>query len=134
MSQGCVCVCVCVCTQSNFQLSAIPWTVAHQTPLSEEFSMQEYCSGLPFPNPGDGSAISANKLTVENIINISLQTYYQLTVQILFAPFEPCTLSNIVCSALYSVCLSTVGSLAPNMEYGRGKGLIHEDPKGLDIN
>ena len=97
----CVCVCVCVCTQSNFQLSAIPWTVAHQAPLSEEFSRQEYCSGLPFPNPGDGSVISANKLTVENIINISLQTYYQLTVRILFAPFEPCALSSIMCSALY---------------------------------
>ena len=30
-----------------------PWTVAHQAPLSMEFSMQEYWSGLPFPSPGD---------------------------------------------------------------------------------
>ena len=30
-----------------------PWTVAHQAPLSMEFSRQEYCSGLPFPPPGD---------------------------------------------------------------------------------
>ena len=30
-----------------------PWTVAHQTPLSIEFSRQEYWSGLPFPTPGD---------------------------------------------------------------------------------
>ena len=29
------------------------WTVAHQTPLSMEFSRQEYQSGLPFPPPGD---------------------------------------------------------------------------------
>ena len=29
--------------------SAIPWTVAHQTPLSVGFSRQEYWSGLPFP-------------------------------------------------------------------------------------
>ena len=29
------------------------WTVAHQTPLSMEFSKQEYWSGLPFPSPGD---------------------------------------------------------------------------------
>ena len=32
-----------------------PWTVAHQAPLSMEFSRQEYWSGLPFPtlpNPG----------------------------------------------------------------------------------
>ena len=32
---------------------ATPWTVAHQDPLSMEFSRQEYCSGLPFPSPGD---------------------------------------------------------------------------------
>ena len=30
-----------------------PWTVAHQTPLSMEFSRQEYWIGLPFPSPGD---------------------------------------------------------------------------------
>ena len=29
------------------------WTVAHQAPLSMEFSRQEYWSGLPFPSPGD---------------------------------------------------------------------------------
>ena len=31
----------------------IPWTVAHQVPLSMEFSRQEYWNGLPFPSPGD---------------------------------------------------------------------------------
>ena len=30
-----------------------PWTVAHQAPLSMEFSRQEYWSGLPLPFPGD---------------------------------------------------------------------------------
>ena len=30
-----------------------PWTVAHQVPLSMEFSRSEYWSGLPFPSPGD---------------------------------------------------------------------------------
>ena len=30
-----------------------PWTVACQTPLSMEFSRQEYWSGLSFPSPGD---------------------------------------------------------------------------------
>ena len=32
---------------------ATPWTVAHQAPLSMEFSRQEYWSGLPFPSSGD---------------------------------------------------------------------------------
>ena len=31
----------------------IPWTVALQAPLFMELSRQEYCSGLPFPSPGD---------------------------------------------------------------------------------
>ena len=33
--------------------STIPWTVAHQAPLSVEFSSQEYWSGLPLYTPGD---------------------------------------------------------------------------------
>ena len=32
---------------------AIPWTVAHQAPLSMGFSRQEYWSGLPRPSPED---------------------------------------------------------------------------------
>ena len=31
------------------------WTVAHQAPLSIEFSRQEYWSGLPIPSPGESS-------------------------------------------------------------------------------
>ena len=38
---------------SRVRLFATPWTVAHQAPLSMGFSRQEYCSGLPFPSPGD---------------------------------------------------------------------------------
>ena len=34
-------------------LTVTPWTVAHQAPLSKEFSRQEYWSGQPFPSPGD---------------------------------------------------------------------------------
>ena len=36
---------------SNFL--AIPWTLAHQASLSLGFPRKEYCSGLPFPSPGD---------------------------------------------------------------------------------
>ena len=43
--KGSVAHCVWLCTT--------PWTVACQTPLSMEFSRQEYWSGLPFPSPGD---------------------------------------------------------------------------------
>ena len=45
----------CVCAQllSYVSLFVIPWTVAHQVPLSMGFFIQEYWSGLPFPSPGD---------------------------------------------------------------------------------
>ena len=38
---------------SRVQLFATPWTIAYKAPLFTEFSRQEYCSGLPFPSPGD---------------------------------------------------------------------------------
>ena len=45
--------CVCVLSRSVMSDSfAAPWTIAHQAPLSLEFSRQEYWSGLPFPPPG----------------------------------------------------------------------------------
>ena len=37
---------------SCVQLFETPWTVAHQAPLSMEFSRHEYWSGLPFLPPG----------------------------------------------------------------------------------
>ena len=51
----CVCarVCVCVCALSHVQLFVTPWTIAHHTPLSLEFSRQEYWSELPFPLQGN---------------------------------------------------------------------------------
>ena len=38
---------------SRVRLSATPWTVARQAPLSMGFSRQECWSGLPFPSPED---------------------------------------------------------------------------------
>ena len=38
---------------SHVRLFATSWTVAHQAPLSVEFSRQEYWCGLSFPSPED---------------------------------------------------------------------------------
>ena len=52
----------------------IPWTVAHQAPLSMGFSRQEYGSGLPLPSPGnrpnpgiepESAALQADSLLTE---------------------------------------------------------------------
>ena len=49
------------------QLFVSPWNVAHQTPLSMEFSRQEHCSGLQFPSPDDLSdtGIEPGSLTLQ---------------------------------------------------------------------
>ena len=43
----------CVRVLCRVWLFVAPWTVAHQAPLSEGFSRQEYWSGLPFSSAGD---------------------------------------------------------------------------------
>ena len=48
----CLVLC-CAQSLSRFRFFAIPRTVAHQAPLSMEFSRQEYWSGLTFPTSGD---------------------------------------------------------------------------------
>ena len=54
--------------------SVTPWTVAHPVPLSMDFPRQKYCSGQPFPSPGDlpdaeiepgSSALQADSLLPE---------------------------------------------------------------------
>ena len=45
--------CVCAQVLSRVQLFETPWTIAHQAPVSMEFSRQKYWSGLPFPTLED---------------------------------------------------------------------------------
>ena len=45
--------CLPACVLSHVRLFVTPWTLAHQAPLSMEFSRQEYWSGLLNPPPGD---------------------------------------------------------------------------------
>ena len=62
---------------------------AYQAPLSMEFSRQEYCSGLPFPSPGDlpdpgiepmspgASALQADSLSLshQGSLNYSIRVW-----------------------------------------------------------
>ena len=53
-----LCVCVCMCAHAHVPAHSVmfdslqPHRLAHQAPLSMDFSRQEYWSGLPFPPPG----------------------------------------------------------------------------------
>ena len=44
---------ICGLVAKSCPTLVIPWTVAHQVPLSMGFPRQEYWSGFPFPSPGD---------------------------------------------------------------------------------
>ena len=46
-------LCCAQLLNNHVQLSAAPWTIAHQAFLPMEFSKQEYWSGVPFPTTGD---------------------------------------------------------------------------------
>ena len=46
-------MCVHAQSLSRVQLFVTLRTVAHQSPLTMEFSWEEHWSGLPFPPPGD---------------------------------------------------------------------------------
>ena len=59
-----------------------PWTVGHQTPLSMEFSKQEYRSGLPFPTPGD---ILDPEIELESLASPALAGEFFITA----APGKP---------------------------------------------
>ena len=52
------------CVFSHVGLFGTTWTLAHQIPLSMEFSRQEYWSRLPFPTPGS-LALQADSLPSE---------------------------------------------------------------------
>ena len=52
ISQNSTTIIVCAQSLRLIQHFVTPWIVAHQAPLSMEFSRQEYWTGLPFPTPG----------------------------------------------------------------------------------
>ena len=72
-----------LCALSRVWLFAIPWTAAHQAPLSMRFSQQEHWSGVPCPpprgtpNPGNKSAsLMIPALAVRLFTTSSTQIYY----------------------------------------------------------
>ena len=65
-------LCVC-CAQLSLTLCNPKWTVAHQAPLSMEFSRQEYWSELPFPPLGalsNSGIMHGNKIRLREYLVI----------------------------------------------------------------
>ena len=68
--------------------SAIPWTVVYQTPLSKEFSWQEYWSSLPFSIPRflpvSGIKLASPMSRIGKIIVYHYATWILVDVNIFF--------------------------------------------------
>ena len=84
----CIKECCALLSRSVMSDSAIPWTVAHQAPLSMGFSRQEYWSGLPVPSPGDlpdpgteprSPALQADSLLTELQRNLLYHLFFCFT-------------------------------------------------------
>ena len=83
-------ICMHAQSLSHVQLFVTLWTVACQDPLSIGFFRQEYCSGLPFPPPGDipnpatepVSPVSPT-LQVDSmvVVNLSFFSLFQLSLR-----------------------------------------------------
>ena len=73
----------CMLSHSVVSDSAILWNVAHQAPLSLEFSRQECWSELPFPFPGDlpdpGIECGSPSLQADSLLSEPLKTIIRLT-------------------------------------------------------
>ena len=65
-----------------------PWTVAHQAPLSMEFSKQEYWSRLPFITPGD---LPNPGIILMPLVSSALASVFFTTV----LPGKPINISNL---------------------------------------
>ena len=84
----CVCGCVCVCVRSVAQF-ATPWTLAHQAPLSLEFSRQEYWRGLPF-------------LTSEDLLNSGIKSTPLASPALTGRLFTTMPPGNPICVHIYT--------------------------------
>ena len=95
--------CVCV-SHSVMSDSVTPYAIAHQAPLSMEFSRQEYRSVLPFPSPGAlpdpgieprSSALQADSLPSEPPGKLAFCNI-QYTVHCFCGPKKQCVISVLL--------------------------------------
>ena len=120
---------------SRVQPCVTPCTLAHQAPLSIEFSRQEYWSGLPCPSPGGSSplrdrtqvfCIAGGFFTAESLGEAP---------HCMVAPPQPALTMGLSCK---SCCLQWVKGLGPLMgpSYstpGPGQGLHFLPPVLLSV-
>ena len=80
-----------------------PWTVAHQAPLSMDFSRQEYWSGLPFSSPGDlpDPGIKPRSPALQADSLLSEPPFFYYIPQYFFFLVDLCVLCKTLLSILF---------------------------------
>ena len=90
---------------SHVLLCAIPWTTAHQAPLSTEFSRQKHWSGLPFPSPMHGSEKWKWSCSVMSDLATPWTAAYQAPLSMKFSRQE--YWSGVPLPSLIHICIHT---------------------------
>ena len=90
-----------VCVLSHLVMSDSSWPhkiVAHQAPLSMEFSKQEYWGGLPFPSPGDlpEPGIEPESPVTPALVGRFFTTWATWELLILYSYFIPSPITSLV--------------------------------------
>ena len=67
--------CCCVCVLSRVRLFVTTRTTARQSPLSMEFSRQEYRHGLPCPSPGDLSDLRIKPTCLLHLLHWQMDSF-----------------------------------------------------------
>ena len=103
----------CCLALSHAQLFATPWTVAHQAPLSMGFPRRKYCSGLPFPSPGDNpnpgmKAVSPVLASTGKPSSTTNHIYFFQSTMSMFLPFQ-----NLHLFIMFPLLIPTLHSRPP---------------------
>ena len=83
---------------SHVQFFATQWTITHQTPLTMEFSRQEYGRGLPFPPPG---YLPDSGIKSASTVSPALTSRYYTTMP----PGKPPVIVMVLSKSLMCACI-----------------------------
>ena len=99
-----------------------PWTVAHQAPLSMEFSRQEYWHEQSFPSPGDlpnpGIKLRSPTLQADCLHLSQILILYCMLIYL-------CSICNLEFKSNGRSLLCFYQHLAQNLAYSRSSGSIY---------
>ena len=86
---------------SRIPLFLTPWTVGCQAPLFLGFSSQEYCSGLPFPPPGNLPHPGIEPTSLESPLLVGDSLLLHHGPMVITEAFHPVLSRHVQCTHLF---------------------------------